>query len=89
MSLELTTKTGIICPNCSKEFEIKTEGICGGILKQTFLEYWLKIRTILCQTWNLLMSVTINQMAAYEVTRKKLNRKMQHGTLQILLRKVG
>lgn len=37
MSMELTTETGIVCPACNNEFEIKTEGLFGGILKQMFL----------------------------------------------------
>ena len=37
MSLELTTRTGITCPSCGKEFEVKTKGLFGGILKQAFL----------------------------------------------------
>ena len=37
-ALELTTRTGIICPNCDKEFEFKTKGLFGGILTQLIMQ---------------------------------------------------
>ncbi len=29
--MEITTRLGIICPNCNKELEAKTEGLFGGM----------------------------------------------------------
>ena len=29
--MEVTTRLGIICPNCNKELEAKTEGLLGGL----------------------------------------------------------
>lgn len=33
----MTTVTGIFCPKCKKEIEIKTQGLLGGILSQFFV----------------------------------------------------
>jgi len=35
--MKLTTRSGIICPNCNQEVGLETEGFLGGIIKQLFL----------------------------------------------------
>ena len=42
IKMEMTTRTGIVCPNCEQEVMIETEGLLGGVMQQLMIQSVIK-----------------------------------------------